>query len=105
MDTPTGPHSGTLTLDGSPIQYANLKPIIDTVPATDFTIKGSGQQVGQPFEVAGTGVRSGTDFVAVDGRYLGGESRDSTAMTITLPIQAMTIPRKQVSRTTVSVLP
>ena len=72
---------------------------------SDFTIKGSGQQVGQPFEVAGTGVRSGTDFVAADGRYLGGESRDSTAMTITLPIQAMTIPRKQVSRTTVSVLP
>ncbi len=72
---------------------------------SDFTIKGSGQQAGQPFEVAGTGVRSGTDFVAADGRYLGGESRDSTAMTITLPIQAMTIPRKQLSRTTVSVLP
>jgi len=72
---------------------------------SDFTIKGSGQQAGQPFEVAGTGVRSGTDFVAADGRYLGGESRDSTAMTITLPIQAMTIPRKQLSRTTVSALP
>lgn len=72
---------------------------------SDFTIKGTGQQVGQPFEVAGTGVRSGTDFVAADGRYMGGESRDSTAMTITLPIQAMTIPRKQVSKTTVTVLP
>src|SRR3989441_7165113 len=31
---------------------------------SDFTVKGSGQQTGQPFEVAGTGVRSGTDFVA-----------------------------------------
>src|SRR2546426_8329794 len=72
---------------------------------SDFTVKGSGQQTGQPFEVAGTGVRSGTDFVAADGRYLGGESRDSTAMTITLPIQAMTIPRTQVSKTTVTVLP
>ena len=72
---------------------------------SDFTIKGNGQQAGQPFEVAGSGVRSGTDFVAVDGRYLGGESRDSTAMTITLPIQAMTIPRTQVSKTTVTVLP
>ena len=71
---------------------------------SDFTIKGSGQQAGQPFEVAGSGVRSGLDFVSVDGRYLGGESRDSTAMTITLPIQAMTIPRTQVSRTTVTVL-
>lgn len=73
--------------------------------ASDFTIKGSGQQAGQPFEVAGNGVRSGVDFVAVDGRYVGGESRDSTSMTITLPIQAMTIPRTQVSKTTVTVLP
>jgi len=72
---------------------------------SDFTIKGNGQQAGQPFEVAGTGVRSGTDFVAADGRYIGGESRDSTSMTITLPIQAMTIPRTQVSKTTVTVLP
>ena len=70
-----------------------------------FTIKGSGEQAGQPFEVAGTGVRSGADYIAVDGRYMGGESRDSTTMTITLPIQAMTIPRTQVSRTTVTVLP
>jgi len=70
-----------------------------------FTIKGSGEQAGQPFEVAGTGVRSGADYIAVDGRYMGGESHDSTTMTITLPIQGMTIPRTQVSRTTVTVLP
>lgn len=73
--------------------------------SSDFTIKGSGQQAGQPFEVAGSGVRSGIDFVTVDGRYTGGESHDSTSMAITLPIQAMTIPRTQVSRTTVTVLP
>ncbi len=72
---------------------------------SDFTIKGSGQQMSQPYEVAGSGVRNGLDLVSVDGRYMGGESRDSTSMTITLPIQAMTIPRTQVSRTTVSVLP
>jgi hypothetical protein len=72
---------------------------------SEFTIKGSGQQAGQPFEVAGSGVRNGLDFISVDGRYMGGESRDSTSMTITLPIQAMTIPRTQVSKTTVSVLP
>jgi len=72
---------------------------------SDFTIKGSGQQLGQRFEVAGSGVRSGIDFIAVDGRYLGGESHDSTSMTITLPIQAMTIPRTQASKTTVTVLP
>jgi len=72
---------------------------------SNFTIKGSGEQAGQPFEVAGTGVRSGMDYIAVDGRYVGGESHDSTTMAITLPIQAMTIPRTQVSKTTVQVLP
>jgi len=73
--------------------------------SSEFKLQGSGQQAGQPFEVSGSGVRGGTDFIAIDGRYLGGESRDSTSMTITLPIQAMTIPRTQVSHTTVTVLP
>jgi hypothetical protein len=73
--------------------------------ASTFTIKGGGEQARQPFEVAGSGVRSGVDYIAVDGRYMGGESRDSTSMTITLPMQSMTIPRTQVSRTTVTVLP
>jgi hypothetical protein len=72
---------------------------------SDFTIQGSGQQMGQQYQVAGTGLRSGTDLLAADGRYLGGESRDSTSMTITLTMQGMTIPRTQVSRTTVTVLP
>ena len=70
-----------------------------------FTIQGKGEQLGQPFEVAGNGVRTGVDYLAADGRYLGGESNDSTSMTITLPVQTMTIPRTQVSKTTVSVLP
>ena len=70
-----------------------------------FTIDGKGEQLGQPFEVAGNGVRNGVDYLAADGRYLGGESNDSTSMTITLPVQTMTIPRTQVSKTTVSVLP
>ena len=72
---------------------------------TDFKIQGGGQQAGQPFEVNGTGLRSGVDYIAVDGRFLGGEAHDSTNMTITLPIQAMTIPRTQVSKSTVTVLP
>jgi hypothetical protein len=70
-----------------------------------FTIHGSGEQGGQPFEVAGTGVRNGVDYIAVDGRYMGGEAHDSTTMTITLPVQGMIIPRTQVSRSTVTVLP
>jgi hypothetical protein len=70
-----------------------------------FTIQGSGEQNGQTFQVSGNGLRSGVDYIAADGRYLGGESNDSTNMTITLPVQAMTIPRTQVSKTTVTVLP
>lgn len=72
---------------------------------SDFKIQGRGQQVGQPFEVNGTGTRNGVDYIAIDGRYLGGEARDSTNMTITLPVQSLTIPRTQASRTTVTVLP
>lgn len=73
--------------------------------SSDFKVQGSGQQVGQPFDVNGTGARSGVDYIAIDGRYLGGESRDSLNMTITLPMQSLTIPRTQASRTTVTVLP
>ena len=73
--------------------------------ASNFTIQGAGEQGGQPFEVAGTGVRNGVDYIAVDGRYMGGEARDSTTMTITLPVQGMIIPRTQLSRSTVTVLP
>ena len=70
-----------------------------------FTIQGAGEQGGQPFEVAGSGVRNGIDYIAVDGRYMGGEAHDSTSMTITLPVQGMIIPRTQVSRSTVTVVP
>jgi len=72
---------------------------------SDFTIKGGGQQMGQQYDIAGTGRRNGVDYVAADGRYLGGESQDTTTMTISLPVQGLTIPRKQISKTTVTVLP
>lgn len=73
--------------------------------ASTFTILGAGDQNGQPFEVNGSGRRTGLDFIAVDGRYMGGEANDSTSMTISLPVQSMTIPRTQVSRSTVMVRP
>jgi hypothetical protein len=73
--------------------------------AAAFTIQGGGEQLGQHFDVNGTGARNGVAFIAIDGRYMGGESTDSTTMTITLPVQSMTIPRTQVLKTTVSVLP
>jgi hypothetical protein len=56
-----------------------------------YQVTGSGDGGGQPLELRGTGVRSGTDYIAVDGRYLGGTSRDSVALTITLQ-QGITIP-------------
>ena len=66
---------------------------------------GGGDGGGQPFSLAGSGTRSGVEYVAADGRYLGGESRDSTNLVITLPTQGIAIPRRQLSRVTVTVLP
>ena len=40
VDTATGPHSGSITLDGKTITYSNLSPIIDTATATNLTING-----------------------------------------------------------------
>lgn len=72
---------------------------------SDFTITGGGKQLGQQYDIAGAGRRNGVDFVAADGRFLGGESQDSTDMTISLPVQGLTIPRKQMSKSTVTVIP
>jgi hypothetical protein len=38
IDTASGPHSGTLTLDNDTITYTNLAPIIDTTTAASLTI-------------------------------------------------------------------
>jgi hypothetical protein len=38
VDFASDPHSGTLYLDGAPITYTDLAPIIDTATATNFTI-------------------------------------------------------------------
>ena len=70
-----------------------------------YTVAGAGEQGGQPLEVSGTGTRTGTHFLAVDGRYLGGEVHDSSAMVVGLPVQGMTVPVRQISRSTITVLP
>jgi hypothetical protein len=72
---------------------------------SQITLAGSGSQGGQPLTLAGTGTRKSVEFVAVDGRYLGGETLDSTNLTITLPLQGLAVPVQQVSRATVKVLP
>ena len=76
---------------------------LDAEETYQFT--GSGDGGGQPLQLRGTGVRSGTDYIAVDGRYLGGTSRDSVALTITLPQQGITIPQRQLGTLSVRLLP
>ena len=39
VDTATGAHSGTITLDGASITYSNLSPVIDTATVINLTIK------------------------------------------------------------------
>jgi len=73
--------------------------------AETYRFTGSGDGGGQPLELRGTGVRAGTDYLAADGRYLGGTSRDSVALTITLPQQGITIPQRQLGTLSVQLLP
>lgn len=73
--------------------------------STTYSVAGSGQNGGQSFEVGGTGMTTAHAFVAEDGRFLGGESHDSTSLTISLPAQGLAIPVTQVLHSTVSVRP
>ena len=70
-----------------------------------YSLAGSGQNGGQSFEVGGTGTTTGRSFIAEDGRFLGGESQDSTSLTVSLPAQGLAIPVTQVLRSTVLVRP
>jgi hypothetical protein len=70
-----------------------------------YQFSGAGEQGGAPFTIEGSGAGTGWQLLAIDGRYLGGEARDSTMLTIELPMQGITIPRRQIARTTVTALP
>jgi hypothetical protein len=70
-----------------------------------YSMAGSGQNGGQPFEVGGSGTTTARAFIAEDGRFLGGESQDSTSLTVSLPAQGLAIPVTQVLRSTVLVRP
>lgn len=72
---------------------------------SSYSVAGSGEQGGQPLEVTGAGTRAGVQFVAVDGRYLGGEAHDTSSITVGLPMQGMTVPVRQITHSTVTVLP
>lgn len=72
--------------------------------SSTYWVSGAGQNAGQPFELSGAGGATAVSFIAADGRYLGGESRDSTALTVRLPVQSVVVPVVQVIRTAVTVL-
>lgn len=73
--------------------------------SSSYTMMGSGEQGGQVMELTGSGAQSRTHFLAADGRYLGGEGRDSSLISVNLPVQNMTVPVRQTSQSTVTVLP
>ena len=64
-------------------------------------LAGGGTQGG----LTGSGTRQGVEYVGPDGRYLGGVSRDSTAMTVTLHAQRMIVPVRQVALSIIRVRP
>jgi len=72
--------------------------------AATFTISGSGNAGGQSYTLAGSGRQAMRTYLAADGRFLGGESTDTTDMTITLTAQGMVIPRHQISHAIIAVL-
>ncbi|HET9709127.1 MAG TPA: hypothetical protein VFP39_12580 [Gemmatimonadales bacterium] len=72
---------------------------------SNYRFNGSGQQSGNPFTIDGSGAGTATAYVSSDGRYLGGEQRDSATLTIDLQVQGITIPRRQFSHTVVTALP
>ena len=70
-----------------------------------YSVAGSGTQMGQQLEITGTGTRTGVQFVAIDGRYLGGEAHDTSSIVVGVPMQSMTVPVRQITHSTVTVLP
>ena len=70
-----------------------------------YHVAGSGKNAGQPYELSGEGTAIGTAFLSADGRYMAGEVRDSTALTVRLPVQGVSVPVVQVAHTAVSALP
>jgi len=70
-----------------------------------LAITGAGNQGGQELNLAGRGTRRGIEYVAVDGRFLGGEATDSTDLEIAVPAQGQVVSIKQIARSIVQVLP
>lgn len=73
--------------------------------AGEFTVSGSGTAGGSTFALSGTGTHTGRLQFSAAGRFLGGATTDSAGIVITFDPQGMAIPRRQVSHTTITVLP
>jgi len=70
-----------------------------------YTITGSGDAGGQALELNGTGNATAERWVSAAGVYLGATASDSSNLTVTVTSVGMTIPIRQVQRTTVTRLP
>ena len=64
-----------------------------------------GSSGGQAIEAKGTGVGASVERLGAGGRFLGTVARDSSNLVITLPAQGLVIARRQITTTTVTVLP
>jgi len=73
--------------------------------STTYRVTGSGVNGGQPFQISGAGTVQAHDFLAEDGRFVGGESQDSAALVVALPEQGLSIPVTQVLQSSVVTLP
>lgn len=71
----------------------------------NFTISGSGEVQGAAVEMNGTGAASADRWISSNGVYLGSTGTDTTNLTVNVTSVGMTIPIRQIQRTTVTRLP
>ncbi len=70
---------------------------------TEYTLTGTGTQLGTEIDLEGNGVRRGTLYLG-DGTFLGGVSADTANMTATVVAMGSVIPVMQVRHDTVTVV-
>lgn len=71
----------------------------------EFTVSGAGEAGGSTFALSGSGLRAGQLQFSAAGRFLGGITTDSAGIVISFDPQGLAVPRRQISHTTVTVLP
>jgi hypothetical protein len=72
---------------------------------SNYTVEGSGQQMGQPFTLSGTGSRTMMQSVSADGKFIGNQTSDSARIEVMLTQMGLSIPGTQVRADTVTLLP